>query len=237
MPPSPARTSDARTARRRGAISALATGALIAVALTGCSHDSDSSSPATTTGGTSSSTATSAAPTSSTTVVTAVTTLPTTAAPTTAAPTSSVPVTVVKDECTADALDTTIISNGVAAGTQHYTLVFTNRSASPCVMQGYPGASFVDGGGQQIGNAAARSGTTVAPVPLPPGGQAHAALLFSQTGYQGSPECGPTAQATSLRVYAPDSTTAINLPWAAEVCTGDVPELKVEPVEPGPSEP
>jgi len=227
MPSSPAPTS------RHATATSLAAGLFLTLVLAGCSGGSDNSAPTTTGPAPSAATTTSTAPGSST---SSATTASSTAVPTSTVPTSTVPTTAVKDECTADQLDVAIISNGVAAGTQHYAIVFTNRSARMCVIQGYPGASFVDKGGVQVGKAAGRSGTAVTPVPLAPGAQAHAVLLFSQTGYQGSPECGPTASATSMRIYAPDSTTAIDLSFPADVCTGDVAELNVEPVVPGPSE-
>jgi hypothetical protein len=203
----------------------------LTLALAACSSGSDSASPPGTSAGTSTTSVTTTPTTTSSTTGSSSTAAPTSGAP----PTSATPTTAIKDECTADQLTVTLSSSGIAAGTQYYAIVFTNRSAQRCVMQGFPGASFVDANGAQIGRAAGRQtgSDPITSVALDPGAAAHATLLFSQTGYQGSPECGPVRDATSLRVYVPDSTTAIDLPWAAQVCTGDVAELSIQQVSPG----
>jgi hypothetical protein len=204
--------------------------------LTGCSSGSESGTPPGSAAGT---TTSSAAPTTtSTTSSGSSTSAPTTAATTSVAPTSAGPTTAVEDECTAEALDVTVTSGGSAAGTSYSTIIFTNRSPSRCVMQGFPGVSFLDAGGTQIGLAAGRD--TVAPVvavPLGPGASAHARLGVSETGFQGTPACGPTVAATTVRIYAPDSTTAVDLPAAGQMCTGAVAQVNVQAVAAGASAP
>jgi hypothetical protein len=103
-------------------------------------------------------------------------------------------------------------------------------------MQGYPGASFVDSQGKQIGEAASRDSTVpVQLVPLGPGAPAHATLGFSETGMQDPATCGTPVSPTSLRIYAPDSTQAIDLPWTEPVCP-NIGQLHIQPVAAGASD-
>ena len=98
-----------------------------------------------------------------------------------------------------------------AAGSTYYPIDFTNTSADPCALGGYPGVSFVtaaDATGRQLGAAAQRNpqfGSLV--VRLNPGGQAHAWLQVAQAGNYPASACSPTT-ARGLRIYPPDQTQA-----------------------------
>jgi hypothetical protein len=106
-------------------------------------------------------------------------------------------------------LDTSLASG--AAGSTYYPIDFTNTSAGPCELAGYPGVSFVsaaDGTGRQIGAAAQRNpqfGSAV--VRLDADGHAHAWLQVAQAGNYPASSCSP-ATAHGLRVYPPDETQA-----------------------------
>jgi hypothetical protein len=100
---------------------------------------------------------------------------------------------------------------GGAAGSTYYPLNFTNTSAAPCELYGYPGVSFVSvpaGTGAQIGVAAKRSSAFgKVTVRLAPGGMAHAWLQVTVAGNYPASVCQPVS-ARWLRVYPPGETVA-----------------------------
>ena len=94
-----------------------------------------------------------------------------------------------------------------SAGALHYQLVFTNRSVSTCTLYGFPGVSFLDAHGDQIGPPAAE-GTAVGrqPVSLSPRTSGYARLDVSD------PTVGPCAgsrRVALIRIYPPASTAAL----------------------------
>jgi hypothetical protein len=91
----------------------------------------------------------------------------------------------------------------VPAGATRYALDFTNVSAAPCTLAGYPQVAAYRGSGVQVGDAAVRD-TAVAAfrVLLGPGQTAHAALDAAPL-----PRCRPV-QATGLRVVVPSGQSA-----------------------------
>ena len=95
-----------------------------------------------------------------------------------------------------------------AAGGTVYTLEFTNVSARPCNLYGYPDVSAYAGGpaaGTQIGTAAARDTSVRArPVVLAPGATAHSVLRVAGAGSLRRTACGEVT-APELRVTPPDS--------------------------------
>jgi hypothetical protein len=107
---------------------------------------------------------------------------------------------------------------GAAAGTVYYHLLFRNTSSFPCTMDGYPGVSFVDSAGNQIGAPVPREHRFSGIVIVSPGGSA-GALFALHDAYVGSvPNCNPT-QATGLRVYPPGQTTALLIHQSFTVCS------------------
>jgi Domain of unknown function (DUF4232) len=97
------------------------------------------------------------------------------------------------------------------AGSTYYPVDFTNTSATPCTMTGYPGVSFVtaaNGAGQQIGAAAQRNPQyDPAVVRLEPHAHAHAWLQVSAADNYPETSCHPVT-AHGLRIYPPDQTEA-----------------------------
>lgn len=128
-----------------------------------------------------------------------------------------------------------------AAGSAYYPLDFTNTSASPCTLYGFPGVSFVTGpsaSGSQLGRAAARN-PSAAPVTvtIPPGGDAHAVLQVVNAGNYSPSACHPVT-AHWLRVYPPGETVPLYASLRARACSVLLPAklgstLSVYPVRGG----
>jgi hypothetical protein len=126
---------------------------------------------------------------------------------------------------------------GGTAGSTYEPLDFVNLSTSACMLDGYPGVSFVtaaDGSGRQIGAAAVRNPEFgPAQVRLEPGGSAHAWLQVAAAGNYPTSSCGP-ATAHGLRVYPPGSTKADYVGQDLPACSADGAQLlTVMPVRSG----
>ncbi|MFB8311557.1 DUF4232 domain-containing protein [Streptomyces sp. NPDC055961] len=137
-------------------------------------------------------------------------------------------------ECTTGRLSVALTSPEPAAGSIYATLVFTNKSSVPCTMTGYPGVSYVAQNGVQSGNAAVREPGTITTVTLQPGGRAKAQLRDANgiSGYD--PAQCKLSPAEGLRIYPPDQTAALFVPWKTEHCAGPtVHALTIGPVRPG----
>ncbi|MDN4609306.1 DUF4232 domain-containing protein [Arthrobacter burdickii] len=106
---------------------------------------------------------------------------------------------------------------GGAAGSVYRTLVLTNASDQECVVDGYPGVSFVDASGTQIGAAAERDGAAAVPVALAPGGSVTTTLRQTNAQNYGT-DCGITP-ATGLRIYPPGATDSLVLPQEIPACS------------------
>jgi hypothetical protein len=132
-------------------------------------------------------------------------------------------------------LTVTVAPGANAAGHVGLLLLFTNTSATACVISGYPGVSFVTGpSGTQIGDPAERVGNPGGPVTLAPQGRAHANLLLSQVGNYAADGCKPVP-AAGLRVYPPDETTALYVASTRQVCSATgIGFAQIYPIEPGP---
>jgi hypothetical protein len=108
-------------------------------------------------------------------------------------------------ECPTSALNVTLQNGQGAAGSLFWDLTFTNASGTACFIQGFPGVSWVNAAGGQIGVAATRDSSlgNFGPVPLPPGGSAAALLRLVQAGLFDPARCGPVP-AAGIRVFPPD---------------------------------
>ncbi|WP_223198682.1 DUF4232 domain-containing protein [Solihabitans fulvus] len=120
-----------------------------------------------------------------------------------------------------------------AAGTVYRAVQFTNYGDNTCVLQGFPGVSYVDGDGNQVGAAARRDGPAGSLVTLDPGATASAIVGFVQIGLFDPAVCQPTPVA-GIQVYPPDSTESLFLEMPGQQgCAGDVSpsaQLKVLPM-------
>ena len=111
--------------------------------------------------------------------------------------------------CGASALSLTLSPPLGSAGALHYELVFTNSSASTCTLYGFPGVSFLDQAGHQIGPASQRG--NAAPrqlVTLAPAGRAYATLDVTDPGI---PPCTGGATVSAIRVYPPGSLASLRV--------------------------
>lgn len=138
--------------------------------------------------------------------------------------------------CTSGDLKLSLGRGDAAAGTMWRPLRFTNKSSSSCVIQGFPGVSYVAGDdGHQVGAAAYRDGTKGAPVTLRPGSTAYAAVGFTNVGNYDPADCKPT-KVRGLRVYPPQETHSMYLANPGKGCANsDVAShhLKVQTIRPG----
>jgi hypothetical protein len=124
-----------------------------------------------------------------------------------------------------------------AAGSTYYPLNFTNISAAPCELYGYPGVSFAAapaGTGAQIGAAARRNGAFAkVAVRLAAGGTAHAWLQVTVAGNYPASTCRPVT-ARWLRVYPPGETAAGYVSHTFNACSAtSTAVLAVLPVRAG----
>lgn len=229
------------SARGRRAATGAAALALVAAACTACVGGSTPSSGSTAGQGGAATTATPDAP--------AVTTTPT-AATTAAAATKTTSTTSTDGSgsgsgsgggngggpstCQTRQLAGSIGSTQGAAGSEIVSLVFRNTGSTPCTLTGYPGVSF--GAGKpvaQLGQPAARDPQTAAKiVTLIPGAHAFALLQVGDAGNWPASTCDP-APTTYLRVYPPNDSTLLYIPYTSAGCLGDVVTLHVQAVQPG----
>lgn len=120
-------------------------------------------------------------------------------------------------------------TGGGAAGSTTGNLVLRNTSNAACSLQGYPGVSFVDGNGNQLGAAAARSAGTARAVTVHAGDSAFAQLKITDALNYDASTCGVT-DATGLRIYPPGEKAALFVNHAAKACTKNAQVLTVGPM-------
>lgn len=112
------------------------------------------------------------------------------------------------------------IRGGASAGSVHRGLVLTNTSDEPCILQGFPGVSYVDAAGNQIGAPADRNTSTASPaIDLQPGESAMATLRQTRAENYG-PQCNQT-QAAGLRVYPPSAYDSLIIEQQFTACAAD----------------
>ncbi|WP_315914045.1 DUF4232 domain-containing protein [Arthrobacter sp. lap29] len=112
-------------------------------------------------------------------------------------------------------------SGGGAAGHIYMTLVLTNSSAAPCILDGYPGVSMVAAGSTTpIGAPAERDpqAPSKGPITLAPGDSAGATLRYTQAGnYQNCQR----VQAESILVYPPSATDSLAISRTLTACSNE----------------
>jgi hypothetical protein len=141
---------------------------------------------------------------------------PTTSTTSTPTPTSSAPAAAAA--CATSALRLHVGSGGAAAGTYYFALVVTNVSSAPCSLFGYPGVSFLDAAGNQLGLPAQRDKSAKPHrLTVQPGGKAHTVVGIPSPDNFGS-GCGE-AHARAVRLYPPDQTAPLHAKVDVTVCT------------------
>ena len=137
--------------------------------------------------------------------------------------------------CRASTLTVSLGSGDAAAGTSYVQLLFTNKGNRPCVIQGFPGVSYVTGdNGTQVGAPAERDGTKGGPVTLAAGAVASATLARVQVLNYDESVCRPTP-VRGLRVYPPGDTVSLFVATDGTGCAGNPPgpQLRVSTVKAG----
>lgn len=120
-------------------------------------------------------------------------------------------------DCTTDSLsaEVTPAEGGGAAGSVYWSVILTNTGSVECSLLGYPGVSFADASGAQVGEPAEREVGDGPVVTLAPGGSAVAALKVTNPGVIDG--CTPTT-ASSVIIYPPDQTESLTATAEIEVC-------------------
>lgn len=188
-------TTTSRRGRGRPPLVLIALGAL-AIGLAACGGSSSSSStttqaPPTTSGGTGTTSTTG----SSTSTTTSITT------------------------CHSSGLTATLGSPNGSAGASHYEITFRNTGSAACTLFGYPGVSFLDAKGSQIGSSAQRQATgQPATITLAGGGNAFSSLAVTDPGI---PPCSSSTAAAKVRIYPPGDTQSllVTAPTGMLVCS------------------
>jgi hypothetical protein len=147
------------------------------------------------------------------------------ATPPTTAPPSTTPPAI--DRCHTSNLTVVLADQSGAAGTFYSELQFRNDSGSTCEMTGYPGVSFLDGSGAQIGVPARRTGAAYSQVNLAPSANAYATLAVPDPDVV---MC-PTATAQFVRVFPPNETRPVLIRAdGMRVCAAQMPSGSIDPV-------
>lgn len=205
----------ARGPGRHARLAPLVAVAALAVGLAACGGSNSSSTTTTSGGGTTSTTSSSGGSSTS--------------SSTTSSSTPGTP------GCRTAALTVSLGGPNGSAGATHYNLTFRNSGSVTCTLYGYPGVSFLDASGHQIGDAAQRQGGTPATVTLAAGGNAYSSIAVTDPGI---PPCSGSTTATQVRVYPPGETQSATVaaPPGLLVCsspnTSAYQSSSVSPVSP-----
>lgn len=203
---------------------ALAAGLLAVTAVAGCSQGRPSPTPSPTFTSAPSPTGTATdLPTASATPAVSPSTSP---APTSAASAAG------PQPCLTSQLRLSVGPSNGGAGTNHQPLRLTNVGTA-CTLYGYPGVSFLDGSGRQLGSPATESGVPAHQVPVAAGATVHAELAYANAGAFPQASCRP-AQAARVRVYPPGQRDALTAPDQVLVCSApNAGQLHIDPVAAG----
>ncbi|WP_323960224.1 DUF4232 domain-containing protein [Arthrobacter sp. JZ12] len=135
--------------------------------------------------------------------------------------------------CTADMLSAVLETEmgGGAAGSVYRQLIFTNTSGSECEITGYPGVSYVDAAGNQVGAPADREPGDSAPVVLGAGESAIAPVKQTNAENYGA-DCQLT-DTVGLRVYPPNDTGSLVVDQTGTACASEsIVLMTVAPTRP-----
>jgi len=124
-------------------------------------------------------------------------------------------------DCKAGDISLSLGRGNAAAGTAYRPLVMTNTSGTKCVIQGFPGISYVAGAdGHQVGKDAYRDGTKGAAVVLSKGESASVDIGFVNVQNYDPATCQPTP-VKGLRVYLPQETASKFIDAPGTGCASD----------------
>jgi hypothetical protein len=101
-----------------------------------------------------------------------------------------------------------------AAGSTIVQYILRNAGTAPCTLLGFPGVSFLDSTGKQLGSAATRQGAASTVFTVQPGQVASFAVQIAIAG------CATSAvQSQTIRVFPPNNTGALEAPGSYPICT------------------
>lgn len=135
--------------------------------------------------------------------------------------------------CTAGMLSTVLETEmgGGAAGSVYRQIIFTNAADVECSINGYPGLSYVDAAGEQVGAPAEREPGDSVDVLLGPGESAVAPVKQTYAEHYGA-GCELVGTA-GLRVYPPNATDFLIVDQTGSACASEeIVLMTVAPVKP-----
>lgn len=151
------------------------------------------------------------------------------------APATATPAVAGPGSCQFSALKVALGPGNAAAGSQIIPIQFTNVSSATCTLYGFPGVSFTgETYAVQVGPAATRNHASLEQVvTLEPGAIASALIkVVDAQNYPAGP-CGLTT-ASGIKVYPPNLTSAVGLPYNGFACVHKWNVLTVNAVAAGP---
>jgi hypothetical protein len=116
-----------------------------------------------------------------------------------------------------------------AAGSSYIPVILTNTGSGKCTFFGYPGVSFVDAAGNQLGKDAKRSSGAQKTFTLHSGESANATLRMPNPGNFPPSLCHQTT-ADRLRVYPPGETVALFIKDKVAICTTKAGRTDIGPM-------
>jgi hypothetical protein len=125
-------------------------------------------------------------------------------------------------DCKAAQLKASIVTQpgGGAAGSVYRNVVLENTGTTACTLRGYPGLSYVDAAGKQVGAPAERNpDATMTAVTVAPGGSAVAEVQQTNAQNYGA-QCQQTDVA-GVRVYPPNDTASLIATQATVGCANE----------------
>jgi Protein of unknown function (DUF4232) len=146
----------------------------------------------------------------------------TTTAPPTPPATSLAPTT-----CQTANLGITITGPIGSAGHFNYEIQFRNNGASACVMTGFPGVSFLDSSGHQIGVPAGRNPVSYTAVTVAPGATGYAHLSITDPSVLSGCPATPVAK---VRIFPPNETADARIGAAGISVCATQPSSTIDPV-------
>ena len=123
-------------------------------------------------------------------------------------------------QCTTSQLAVWVYNNpgGGAAGSFDLPVGFTNISHKSCFLAGYPGVSALGTNGAQLGSAGGRDpGTPSKIITIAAGGTANADMRVTDV-YNFTPSACKVTRAALLKVYPPNSKSALTAFFSMPVC-------------------
>lgn len=113
------------------------------------------------------------------------------------------------------------------AGHMNYEIAFRNHSGGTCKLSGFPGVSFLDASGRQIGAPAQRNPITHNSVTLAPGATAYAHLSVTDPSVLAGCPATPVQQ---VRVYPPNQTEYVDIAAGGVAVCARTPGTSIDPV-------